>query len=33
MVKKARKLRDSYTDEQIEEFKIELKKLSDMYWK
>lgn len=31
--KKARELRDSYTDEQIEDFKIELKKLSDMYWK
>ena len=31
--KKARKLRDSYTDEQIEEFKIELQKLSDMYYK
>lgn len=31
--KKARKLRDSYTDEQIENFKIELKKLSCMYWK
>lgn len=31
--KKARQLRDSYTDEQIEEFKVELKKLSDMYWK
>ena len=30
--KKARKLRDTYTDEQIEGFKIELKKLSDMYW-
>ena len=30
--KKARQLRDSYTDEQIEEFKVELKKLSDMYW-
>lgn len=30
---KARGLRDSYTDEQIENFKIELKKLSDMYWK
>ena len=30
---KARELRDSYTDEQIEEFKIELKKLSDLYWK
>ena len=31
--KKARQLRDSYTDEQIEEFKIELKNLSDTYWK
>ena len=31
--KKARKLRDSYTDEQIEEFKVELKRLSDLYWK
>ncbi len=31
--KKARELRDSYTDEQIENFKIELKKLSDMYWR
>ena len=31
--KKARELRDSYTDEQIEEFKIELQKLSDMYYK
>ena len=30
---KARNLRDTYSDEQIEEFKIELKKLSDMYWK
>ena len=30
--KKARKLRDTYTDEQIEGFKNELKKLSDMYW-
>lgn len=30
---KARELRDSYIDEQIDEFKIELKKLSDMYWK
>ena len=30
--KKARKLRDTYTDEQIEGFKLELKKLSDMYW-
>lgn len=29
--KKARELRDNYNDEQIEEFKIELKKLSDMY--
>lgn len=31
--KKARKLRDSYNDEQLEDFKNELKKLSDMYWK
>lgn len=31
--KKARQLRDSYTDEQIEEFKIILKELSNMYWK
>lgn len=30
---KARELRDSYNDEQIENFKIELKQLSDMYWK
>lgn len=30
---KARELRDSYIDEQIEDFKIELNKLSDMYWK
>lgn len=30
---KVRELRDSYTDEQIENFKIELKKLSDMYWR
>ncbi len=31
--KKARELRDSYNDEQIEDFKIELNKLSYMYWK
>lgn len=31
--KKARKLRDSYTDKKIEDFRIDLKKLSDMYWK
>jgi len=31
--KKARELKDSYNDEQIEDFKLELKKLSDMYWK
>ena len=31
--KKARELRDNYTDKQIEEFKIELQKLSDMYYK
>ena len=30
---KARELRDTYTNEQIEDFKIELKKLSDLYWK
>ena len=30
--KKASKLRDSYTDEQIEEFKIELQKLSQSYF-
>ena len=30
---KARQLRDSYMDNQIEEFKIELKNLSDIYWK
>ena len=29
---KVRELRDSYNDEQIEEFKIELKNLSDIYW-
>ena len=31
--KKARELRDTYTDEQLEDFKIELNKLSSMYWK
>ena len=31
--KKAHKLKDGYDDSQIEKFKIELKKLSDMYWK
>lgn len=30
---KARELRDSYMDNQIQDFKIELKKLSDIYWK
>lgn len=29
----AKKLMNKYTDNQIEEFKIELKKLSDTYWK
>ena len=29
--KKARKLRDSYNDEELEKFKIELKKLSNNY--
>ena len=31
--KKAIELRDSFNDSQIEEFKIELNKLSDLYWK
>ncbi len=31
--KKARGLRYTYTDEQIEEFKIKLKELSNLYWK
>lgn len=31
--KKARKLRNNFTDNQLEEFKMELKKLSDFYWK
>ena len=31
--KKARKLRDNYTDKQIDEFKFELKKLSTIYFK
>lgn len=31
--KKARNLRDNYTDGQIEEFRIKLKELSNMYWK
>ena len=30
---KARELRDSYNDEQIEDFKLKLKELSNMYWK
>ena len=30
---KARKLRDNHNDEQLEDFKIELKKLSNIYWK
>ena len=30
---KARNLRDNYTDGQIEEFRIKLKELSNMYWK
>ncbi len=30
---KARKLRDTYTDDKLGEFKVELKKLSDLYWK
>lgn len=31
--KKARKLRKNFTDNDLEDFKIELKKLSDLYWK
>lgn len=31
--KKARELRKKYTDDEIEEFKIQLKNLSDLYWK
>ena len=31
--KKARKLRGNYTDEQLDKFRIELKKLSAIYWK
>lgn len=31
--KKARKLRDKFSDNQLEDFKIELKNLSDLYWK
>lgn len=30
---KARELRDNYNDNQIEEFKITLKELSNIYWK
>ena len=30
--KKAQKLRDKYSNEQIEDFKMELKKLSDKYY-
>lgn len=31
--KKAREIRNNYNDEELEEFKIELKNLSDIYWK
>ena len=31
--KKARNLRDTYTDDKLEEFKIELQKLSNQYYK
>lgn len=31
--KKARELRKNFTDNQLEKFKVELKKLSDLYWK
>ena len=30
--KKARELRDSYTNEQLENFKTDLRNLSNMYW-
>ena len=30
--KKARKLKDTYTDDQIEDFRMELKKLSELYF-
>ena len=30
--KKSRKLRDKFSDNQLEDFKIELKNLSDLYW-
>ena len=31
--KKSRELRDNFTDSELDEFKVELKKLSDLYWK
>ncbi|MBQ2937274.1 MAG: hypothetical protein IJE05_00075 [Clostridia bacterium] len=31
--KKAREIRNNYNDEQLDEFKIELKNLSDIYWR
>ncbi len=31
--KKAHKLKDNYNDNQLEKFKIDLKNLSDLYWK
>ena len=31
--KKAHKLKDTYTDEQVQEFKTKLNELSNMYWK
>ena len=31
--KKARELRDNFSDNQLEDFEIELKKLSNLYWK
>ena len=31
--RKARNLRDTYTDDKLEEFKIQLKKLNNLYWK
>ena len=31
--KKARELKENFTDSELDEFKVELKKLSDLYWK
>lgn len=31
--KKARELKNNYNDEQVEDFKLKLKELSNIYWK